>query len=706
VKRLLFFALLLGLFGLASCKHAATSTAVTCTTTTATTTGTSSTSTCTDPVTNISVTISPATVSVNVVTQQQFQAFVQGGTNSIAKWKVNNIANGNPTVGVIDQNGLYHAPTSVPSPATVNVTAVSFEDPNVSATSAVTITPAPIVAITSPCASPCPNPIPVPSGAANSVAFAATETGGSGTTILWEVGPVGGLGVLGGNATLGTINASGVYFPPTIPPIGSTVIVTAEAEDSTTSTASATVVITGYSTSSLQGQYSFSISGRNASGPSFVAGTFTADGAGILNAGLEDFNDASGPTAAPISFSGTYTLTLDGRGTLTFNDGKGPAPSNSSHFNFVLTNSNQLEIVGTDTTGTSSGEADLTEPSKFSLGFSGIYLFDFAGVHGANALSQIGEFTAGIAGNISGGSLDINDGGTISPQVSITSGAYLLDASTGRGTASLVTSGGTFTFAFYVVSQGSAKFVGMDSGQKVSGVISEQSPGATFDQTSLNGNYAFRLGGSGASGTYASAGSFSANGLSGINAVVLDENLNGAPNPNVVLSGVSYSVSSNGRGTATFGGGRTYVFYLGGTGNAFFQETDAGHPVCDGIFAKQQNPAFSTSQISGNFALSTTGLSGPAAEVSAGDFATAGAGAISAGNLDNNTGGTITSGTPIAPTSAFSSSSSAVRGTLALNLGNPVTQTRTFAVYVVDSTQAFLVEIDANLATGELRLQY
>src|SRR5579863_3985696 len=88
VNRLLSFVLLFALFGLASC-GSTTSTAVTCTTSTSTSSSTTSTSTCTDPVTNISVTISPSTISVNVVTTQQFQDAVQGGTNSVTIWQVN-----------------------------------------------------------------------------------------------------------------------------------------------------------------------------------------------------------------------------------------------------------------------------------------------------------------------------------------------------------------------------------------------------------------------------------------------------------------------------------------------------------------------------------------------------------------------------------------------------------------------------------------
>ena len=256
VNRLLSCVLLFALFGLASC-GSTTSTAVTCTTSTSTSSSTTSTSTCTDPVTNISVTISPATISVNVVTTQQFLDSITGGTNSVPIWKVNNVTGGNDTVGLIDSNGLYHAPSTVPSPNTVSVTAVSFEDQNVSATATVTITPAPVVTITSPSA-----PVTVASGPANTVTFTATETGGTSDIILWYVGPVGGLGVLGGNATLGTINANGVYSPPPTPPIGQTVTITAAAQDSPTSTATLSVTVSGYSTSSLQGQFEFSIGGQ------------------------------------------------------------------------------------------------------------------------------------------------------------------------------------------------------------------------------------------------------------------------------------------------------------------------------------------------------------------------------------------------------------------------------------------------------------
>jgi hypothetical protein len=727
VKRLLFFVLLIALFGLASCKKAATtSTAVTCTTTTSTTSTTTSISTCTDPVTNISVTISPATVSVNVVTTQQFLDSIQGGTNSVTIWQVNNITGGNDTVGRIDSNGLYHAPVAVPSPAAVSVAAVSFEDQKVAATSTVTITPAPVVTITSPaCTSTSSTPpacvTNATSGAANPVTFTGTETGGTTNVILWYVGPVGGLGVLGGNATFGTISASGLYSPPPTPPIGKTVIVTAAAQDSPNSTASLAVTISGYSTSSLQGQFAFSMEGRNnVSGRFFRAGSFVADGAGHLNSVLEDIN-SSGATTAPISTTGSYTISADGRGTLQFNDALTPVS-----FNFVLVNGTRLQIIGFDSTGTASGQADAQDISSFGASaLNGTYAFDFAGAHNLNGISEIGEFTADGAGHITGGLIDVNENGT-SSQLQITGNTAALgqppsypstytapSSPSGRGTLTLATSGATLHFTFYVVSRGAAKFVGTDSETAIGalvGVSTQQAPNVTFDQTSLNGNYAFLLSGSGSGGSYAAAGSFSADGHGNITGVVLDENLNGAPSPNVLLTGVHYTVASNGRGIVTFGGGRTYVFYFGSAGNAFFQETDSIHPniAIEGTFAQQQNNSFALSQIAGAYAVNTTGLSGSSAEVITGELAANGTGGVTAGALDINTAGNTAADVVITPAAnSFSISSSAERGTLTLNLGSPLNQTRNFAVYVVSPTHVFIVEIDSGrLAAGALLRQF
>ena len=692
MRRLPILGLLVGVLALLSChKYAApASTAITCTTTTSTTSTTTSSSSCTDPTTGITIAISPTTVSVTVATPTQFQAGVSGGTNSIVKWQVNSIPGGNDMVGRIDASGKYIAPISVPSPATVNVVAVSYEDPKLSVTSVATIVAPPTVTISPTCT---PTPCTLTSGSANQMTFTGTVTGAATTLVDWQVN-----GILGGNATFGTITAAGVYSAPNTPPIGSTVTVMAVSRDSPSSLAPAPVTISGYSTSSFQGQFAFSMAGSNASGAFFRAGSFIADGAGKLSAGLEDVNAASCAATNPISFVGTYTISADGRGTMTFADSCTPAI-----FSFVLVNNNQLQITGFDASGTATGQANLQDPTFFNAsGLINTYVFDFAGVHGSSTLSQIGKFTSDGLGNITGGLRDTNDGGAISSQVPFT-GSYVVN-STGRGTATL----GSLDFSFYIVSRGSAKFVGADPQTTVggvAGVASQQSPNATFDATSLNGNIAFSLAGPVPNGTLATAGSFSADGNNHITVGVLDENANGAATTDVAFSNGSYIVGSNGRGTAIFtAGSHTYnfVFYLTAPENAVLQETDSGR-TSDGSFVQQQSTAFSLASIQGSYALQTSGLSptsSASAQTIAGPLVANGAGAISSGTIDINSAGTPASETV---SGAYSLPASNGRATLTLN---PSTDNRNFAVYVVNSTQVFVVGIDApsaaRLASGAM----
>ena len=719
VKLLLVLALLAAAASLVSCGAAPTSTAITCTTTTSTSSTTTSTSTCTDPVTSISVTISPATVSVNVVTTEQFVDSIQGGTNSVTIWQVNGIVGGNDTIGRIDSNGLYHAPTTVPSPSTVSVTAVSFEDQKVSATSTVTITPAPTVTITSPTA-----PITVSAGAANTVTFTATETGGSTNIIQWFVAPVGGLGVLGGNATLGTISAAGVYSPPATPPIGQTVNVIAGAQDSPNVTASLAVTISGYATSSLQGNFAFSIAGTNAAGRFFRAGSFTADGLGTLSGVLEDTDASSGASSTPISTTGAYTLGADGRGTLQLNDGLSPAS-----FRFVMVNNSQLQIIGFDAGGTAAGQANAQDATTFSgaplLALSGTYVFDFSGVHGVNGLSEAGEFSADGSGNITQGLIDINDGGTASPLQIAGSrtvctpappalSTYTI-AANGRGTLTLQTlntacaAGPVLTFNFYVVSRGAAKFVSSDTTLEASGYSTQQAPNASFSASTLNGSFAFLLAGSSAGGPLATAGSFVADGSGHISSGVLDENRNGTPAANVAFNaGGTYTLASNGRGTLTFAtASRTYtsVFYVGTVGigaTAVFQETDSGI-TSDGTFVAQQSGPFTLASIQGNYAIATSGTTGGSARVVSGQIGTDGAGnveATPAAAVDINTAGVLLPG--VAATGTYTAPAANGRATIALN---PLSTG--YAVYVVSSTEDFLLDLQSGqLAAGALLRQF
>ena len=88
----------------------------------------------------VSVSVSPASVTLRTRRTQQFTATVQNASDPSVTWKVNGVTGGNGTVGTISTSGLYTAPGSVPAGGKVTVSAVSVADPTKGGTATVTIT--------------------------------------------------------------------------------------------------------------------------------------------------------------------------------------------------------------------------------------------------------------------------------------------------------------------------------------------------------------------------------------------------------------------------------------------------------------------------------------------------------------------------------------------------------------------------------------
>ncbi len=94
------------------------------------------------------LTLSPAVASVRVGSAQPFTPSVAGKSWT---WSVNGIAGGNATLGTIDANGNYSAPTLLPAPNTISITAAEAGKPSEYASSAVTLlNPIPMVTGISP----------------------------------------------------------------------------------------------------------------------------------------------------------------------------------------------------------------------------------------------------------------------------------------------------------------------------------------------------------------------------------------------------------------------------------------------------------------------------------------------------------------------------------------------------------------------------
>src|SRR6266478_2354805 len=99
------------------------------------------------PPQQITVNVTPATITVRTGDTQQFFATVAGTTNQTVTWSVNGVAGGDATRGTISAAGLYTPPAQPPNPNQVQVTATSAA--NASATSSAQVTLANPIAIVS-----------------------------------------------------------------------------------------------------------------------------------------------------------------------------------------------------------------------------------------------------------------------------------------------------------------------------------------------------------------------------------------------------------------------------------------------------------------------------------------------------------------------------------------------------------------------------
>jgi hypothetical protein len=91
----------------------------------------------------VAVSVTPTNVSVAAGSTEQFSASVTGTPNTAVTWTVSGTGCSGTACGTINSAGLYSAPTTVPSPATVMVTATSAADSTKSESAGATIQPIP-----------------------------------------------------------------------------------------------------------------------------------------------------------------------------------------------------------------------------------------------------------------------------------------------------------------------------------------------------------------------------------------------------------------------------------------------------------------------------------------------------------------------------------------------------------------------------------
>jgi Bacterial Ig-like domain (group 2) len=533
----------------------------------------------------IGVAVSPSSATVAAGGTQQFAATVTGSTNKAVTWQVNDVTGGNATTGTISGTGLYTAPIS--PPGTVTITAISQADSSAKGSVKATVQYA---------------------NASFSGTYTFLLTGNDGKTGFFLA--AGSFTADGkGNITngVGDLNtAPGLYGVQTSVPFNGTYSVGKDGRGMANFTAtimSAPVTMKyrllvlsnsrirfiGFDTNSassglilkndpsafsdLSGSYAFEFEGGDLSGnvALAMAGKFTADGTGKITSGLEDLNDAQ-TISANVTFSGTYTLSsTTGRGTMTITD----SLSQTSHLTFYMVDQDTLFFVQTDALPAVAGTAKLQQSASFSSSsFSGAYAFHVSSPLQLGSLVVAGRFTSNGSGTLSAGAFDSNSLGTVSPNVSFT-GTVPAIASNGRGTATFTTTGGTIDFTFYMVSSGEVFVIETDTANVSSGEFVAQQSGS-FTISSLSGSYGFNLFTGNTNSNL--IGQVSANGSGGLSGTEDINPFTGTPTTGVALTSSTYTVSSNGRGTAvvnTASGTSHYSFYMVSPSQAFAVGADA-----------------------------------------------------------------------------------------------------------------------------------
>jgi hypothetical protein len=190
----------------------------------------------------IVIAVNPATVAVQTGHTQSLTATVQNDADDKGvNWTLTGAGCNGASCGNLSAASsasgaaiTYTAPAAVPTPAAVTATATSVKDSQKSASTTITIT-APVSGGT---ASVAISPVRVALTTGQAQTFTATVTGNAVTSVTWEVDSIPG-----GNSSVGTVSASGVYSPPSS---AGTHTVAARSVADTTATASASVSITDF----------------------------------------------------------------------------------------------------------------------------------------------------------------------------------------------------------------------------------------------------------------------------------------------------------------------------------------------------------------------------------------------------------------------------------------------------------------------------
>jgi hypothetical protein len=390
-----------------------------------------------------------------------------------------------------------------------------------------------------------------------------------------------------------------------------------------------------FTLSSLSGTYAFVTNGEVFANGAVTAtplartGSFVADGKGNISGGVEDVAQPGVlPSLAIPIIGGSYTISAAGRGMLALNLNASGVASTIT-FGITLTSvSGGLLIDETSTASqASTGSGNFIQQNTAlcaspATAVSGPYVFDFSGFDGGGfPASLIGEFTDN-GGVITTGFTDVNDNFALSSGA--ITGSFGTDGANpagpmlcGRGKAQIAGE----LYVYYVVGPTRVRLIsaGTDGAMLTGDAIAQSNLPASVN--AINGGFVFiAAGSSSAGGGITRIGRFTATGSTTLSNVLQDTNNSGKffQANSTTSTNITFDPTF-GRGTFSFtdpqfpSAPSIFIFYLSSATQGVVQEvtTSGGALVAvdDGTLAAQSGGPFTTSNVTGPYALNWSGLS-------------------------------------------------------------------------------------------------
>jgi hypothetical protein len=543
------------------------------------------------PPPTIVVTVAAPSATLKIGESQTVTATVTGSSNTAVTWTVSGAGCTGAACGTISTAGVYTAPAIVPQPPAVSITATSQADTTRSGSFGVTIGSDVALAVWPQTARVTLN---------NNRQFLRMLTGSSNAAVTWSVT---GMGC--DVANCGSVTDGRYVAPPLMPPNTATVFVVATSVVDPGKSAQAAVSLQNTNLATLNGTYAYVNRGSSLGTEGTAAMNFVADGAGTLSGGVVDRSlpVAAGGKLVGATFTGTYAIDSDNVGNLVFNFTGG----GSNEWRMAVNANGDRAFIQAyfNPEVLSSTVLYKTDPTQFTnAGVNGTYVFllDGATVAGTR-IANIGRFTANGAGSITNGSLESNEGGSISS--TIFTGTYSVSGN-GRAPMTITTPSGTYNFALRVVNADMVLLTSNDdtaAGVPARAGVAYRQTGGPFSAASLSGDYVFDLAGrNSATSAIATVGRLVANG-SGSASGQLDRNDNYAITLGGSLS-ATYTVDSGGRGTLGSPQLGQLVFYLVNPNKAVLMEAP-GARVQTGTLERQQAAPYATANLIGQFSQGT-----------------------------------------------------------------------------------------------------